>query len=102
MNTLAGELAPTRHIAHVVLVCRRSLYKPTEGSPPPTEMVGCAGPKPLSPREALARRSEGGGVSVSLARAGRSQKGPLNCPGFDGGCILWEDVAHVSIEAADA
>src|SRR6266851_6700202 len=26
----------------------------------------------------------------------------LNCPGFDGGCILWEDVVHVSIEAADA
>ena len=26
----------------------------------------------------------------------------LNCPGFGGGCILWEDVAHVSIEAADA
>src|SRR5207247_11255146 len=26
----------------------------------------------------------------------------LNCPGFDGGCILWEDVAHVSTEAADA
>src|SRR5712691_4024749 len=26
----------------------------------------------------------------------------VNCPGFDEGCILWEDVAHVSIEAADA
>jgi hypothetical protein len=26
----------------------------------------------------------------------------LNCPGFDGGCILWEDVVHVSIEAASA
>src|SRR5713101_1637093 len=26
----------------------------------------------------------------------------LNCPGFSGGCILWEDVAHGSIEAADA
>src|SRR5712692_2275258 len=22
----------------------------------------------------------------------------LNCPGFDGGCILWEGGAHVSIE----
>jgi len=26
----------------------------------------------------------------------------VNCPGFDGGCILWEDVAHGSIEAANA
>jgi hypothetical protein len=26
----------------------------------------------------------------------------VNCPGFDGGCILWEDVVHVSIEAANA
>src|SRR5260370_27984742 len=25
---------------------------------------------------------------------------PLNCPGFDGGSILWEDVAHASIEPA--
>src|SRR5439155_25870459 len=24
----------------------------------------------------------------------------LNCHGFDGGSILWEDVAHVSIEPA--
>ena len=24
----------------------------------------------------------------------------VNRPGFDGGCILWEDVAHGSIEAA--
>jgi hypothetical protein len=26
----------------------------------------------------------------------------VNCPGFDGGCILWEDVVHVSIEAANS
>ncbi len=26
---------------------------------------------------------------------------PVNRPGFDGGCILWEDVAHGSIEAGD-
>ncbi len=30
-----------------------------------------------------------------------SERG-VNCPGFDGGCILWEDVVHVSIEAANA
>ena len=28
--------------------------------------------------------------------------GFLNCPGFDGGSVLWEDGAHVSTEAANA
>jgi hypothetical protein len=40
--------------------------------------------------------------SNSKAAVAIHSQGKMNRPGFDGGCILWEGVAHVSIEAADA